>query len=118
MIKRTKKTGTVDVLEYVCDSCTDIMPGQAIEVFFPYGHLNDSESSASHFCSDRCLVEFETKFIKKFGTWKSEALPADKRVRSSDEWRSSRPKKTDDTSPKARRTTKRKNNRQEQENES
>lgn len=107
MIKRTKKPGTVDVIEYVCDNCTKVMPGQAIEVFYPYGHLNDSESTASHFCSDKCLVEFETKFVKKYGSWKSEALSPEKKVRSSAEWREGRAKKTDTTAPKARRATNR-----------
>jgi len=109
MIKRTTGAGTVEVLSYVCDNClgkttpkdaVKTMPGAPIMVYYPYGHLADSVDGPSHFCSDKCVIEFETKMLKKFGNWKSEPELGE-RVRSSAEWREIQGKKT--TSPKARR---------------
>ena len=61
MIKRTQRPGLVDVIEYVCDSCIKIMPGEAIQVYYPYSHPNDSLDGPSHFCSDQCLVSNATR---------------------------------------------------------
>ena len=100
MIKRSATQGEVEVLTYVCDMCVKEMPGAPIMVYYPYGHLNDSIDGPSHFCSDKCVVEFEKKMITKYGNWKSAPLPEGEKVRSSTEWRADRGK-----TPKARRAT-------------
>ena len=74
-------------------------------VYYPYSHLNDSLDGPSHFCSDKCLVAFETKLIKKYGSWKSESLAPSDKVRSSSEWRAEKNKRTPEP-PKARRASK------------
>ncbi|KKN19580.1 hypothetical protein LCGC14_0944370 [marine sediment metagenome] len=103
MIKREKTTGDTTVVTYICDNCVKPMPGAAINVYYPYGHINDSLDGPSHFCSDKCLVEFTAKLVKKYGPWRSkEEVRKGKRVRSSAEWR-----KGGVTNPKARRVVRR-----------
>ena len=106
MIKRSSTVGTVELITYVCDMCVKEMPGAPIMVYYPYGHLNDSIDGPSHFCSDKCIAEFEKKMIAKYGNWKSEPLPAEAKVRSSAEYREAKVKKV--TTPKARRGPSRK----------
>ncbi len=103
MIKRERATGDTTVVTYVCDNCVKAMPGAAINVYYPYGHINDSLDGPSHFCSDKCLVEFTAKLVKKYGAWKSkEEMKKGKRVRSSSEWRRGKI-----SNPKARRVVRR-----------
>lgn len=105
MIKReTRTTGEAEIVVYICDNCVKEMPGAAIRVYYPFGHINDSLDGPSHFCCDKCLVAFEDKLVKKYGPWKSTKPEAGKKVRSSSEWRKSRgvtPR------PKARRVVRR-----------
>ena len=103
MIKREKATGDTTVVTYICDNCVKAMPGAAINVYYPYGHINDSLDGPSHFCSDKCLVEVTAKRVKKYGPWKSkEEIIKSKKVRSSAEWRKGKV-----TNPKARRVVRR-----------
>lgn len=82
MIKRS--TDSTEIATWVCDHCTKEMPGLPIRVYYPKEHINDSDSGgASHFCSDRCLIEFEQKLTKKYGFWKS--TPVEEKVQASEE---------------------------------
>lgn len=117
MIKRSKGTGTVDLLSYVCDSCIKEMPGEPIMVYFPFTHMADSVDGPSHFCSDKCLVEFSTKLSKKFGAWKSTGLKPEKPVKTSAEWRAERVKTPQAPKARSRSKTPKKNKRQNQENQ-
>ena len=112
MIKRSTGVGPVEVISYICDNCLGKnrpqdevreMPGAPIMVYYPYGHVNDSIDGATHLCSDKCVIEFAQKLIKKYGNWKSEQELGSK-VRTSNEWRASKVKKVTDL-PKARRAT-------------
>ncbi len=102
MIKRDTVIGEKVVATYVCDNCVKEMPGAPIIVYYPYGHINDSLDGPSHFCSDKCVVEFQEKLMKKYGSWKSAVIDS-KKVRSSDAWR----KSTGKSIPKARRVVRR-----------
>ncbi len=102
MIKRDTTIGEKIVVTYICDNCVKEMPGAPIIVYYPYGHINDSLDGPSHFCKDKCVIEFEDKLMKKYGPWKSAALGG-KKIRSSDSWR----KSTGKSSPKARRVVRR-----------
>lgn len=109
MIKRDNTGGEKIVVTYVCDNCIREMPGAPIITYYPYGHINDSLDGPSHFCKDKCVVEFQEKLMKKYGPWKSAKIVAKKKVRSSDAWR----KSTGASAPKARgvvRRRKRKTN--------
>lgn len=99
MIKRDTTMGEKIIVTYICDNCVKEMPGAPILVYYPYGHISDSLDGPSHFCSDKCVIEYETKMIKKYGAWKSESAEKKKKLRSSDEWR----KTQKVTRPKARR---------------
>jgi len=81
MIKR--KLDSIETDAYVCDNCTKEMPGLPIICYYPYGHVNDSMDGPSHFCSDKCIIEFEQKITKKYGFWKS--TPIEEKVRASNE---------------------------------
>ena len=75
MIKKDTTTrGEQVVVTYVCDHCVKEMPGLTIMVYYPYGHINDSLDGPSHLCSDKCLVEFQRKLMKKYGPWESETV--------------------------------------------
>jgi len=106
MIKR--KVLPIELDAYVCDNCIKEMPGLPLICYYPYGHVNDSMDGPSHFCSDKCLVEFEQKITKKYGFWKS--TPIVEKVRASEEGaktstRLETPTEPGDT-PKARRGSK------------
>ena len=102
MIKKDTTTeGERVVVTYVCDSCVKEMPGLAIMIYFPYGHINDSLDGPSHFCSDKCVIEFENKMMKKYGAWKSETI--ERKIPPSKEGRT----KSRSTRPKARRVVRR-----------
>lgn len=102
MIKRDK-TNEDNPITYVCDNCLGEMPGAAITVYYPYGHINNSPDSPAHYCSDKCLVAFEAKLVKRFGPWKSKKETVDKKkVRSSADWRKSK-----GIIPKAKRVVRR-----------
>lgn len=102
MIKKdTTTTGEKVVVTYVCDNCVKEMPGLTIMVYYPYGHINDSLDGPSHLCSDKCLIEFNTKLMKKYGAWKSEKI--EKKTPSSVEGRA----KPRVVRPKARRAVRR-----------
>lgn len=103
MIKRDTVIGEKVVVTYICDNCVKEMPGAPIIVYYPYGHINDSLDGPSHFCKDKCVVEFQEKLMKKYGAWKSDTIVASKKVRSSDDWRKTAGK----TRPKARRVVRR-----------
>lgn len=109
MIKRTQMPGMIELVEYVCENCVKVMPGAPIMVYYPYGHSADSIDGPSHYCSSKCMVEFETKLVKKYGNWKSDKSTS-LNVKSSAEWRAVKSKKTETTdSPKARRAKATKN---------
>jgi hypothetical protein len=107
MIKRKSSPEELDA--YVCDNCIKEAVGTIIMVYYPYGHINESTDGPSHFCSDKCLIEFQQKITKKYGYWKS--TPPEP-VRSSQEDRKAytRTKASTGTgdSPKARRGAKKK----------
>ena len=109
MIKRDTTVGEKIIVTYICDNCVKEMPGAPIIVYYPYGHINDSLDGPSHFCKDKCVVEFTDKLVKKYGPWKSEAIES-KKVRSSETWR----KTTGKTPPKARRVVRRRINKRKQ----
>ncbi len=121
MIKQAKAN---DVTEYVCDNCVKEAAGNVIIVFYPTGHIADSDNVPSHFCSDKCLREYTDKLIKKYGNWKSTPIIAEKKVRTSTEWREEKARKNAlmNPPPKARTSPKtpksKKPKTQEQENES
>lgn len=98
MIKRETTKDSKQVVTYVCDNCVKEMPGAAIIVYYPEGHINDSDSGPSHFCSDKCLVAFEKKLTTKYGEWKSSSVK--EKMRASNEDLQSYTK----TPPKARRS--------------
>jgi len=102
MIKRDTTVGEKIIVTYVCDNCVKEMPGAPILVYYPYGHINDSLDGPSHFCKDKCVIEFEEKLVKKYGPWKSFNIES-KKVRSSESWR----KATGKSIPKARRVVRR-----------
>ncbi len=108
MIKRDNTDGEKIVVTYVCDNCVREMPGAPIICYYPYGHINDSLDGPSHFCKDKCVIEFEEKLIKKYGPWKSESLGG-KEIRSSESWR----KSTGKSSPKSRRVVRRRRTKKE-----
>lgn len=97
MIKREPTKDSKQVVTYVCDNCVKEMPGAAIIVYYPEGHINDSDSGPSHFCSDKCLVSFQKKLTTKYGEWKSSSVK--EKMRASNEDLQSYTK----TTPKARR---------------
>ncbi len=102
MIKKDTTSATERVVvTYICDNCVKEMPGLTIMVYYPYGHINDSLDGPSHLCSDKCVIEFNTKLMKKYGVWKSQAI--EKKVASSVEGKA-KPKVT---RPKARRAVRR-----------
>lgn len=106
MIKREGKN-MEEAVAYICDSCVKEMPGAPIMVYFPYGHINDSVDGPSHFCSDKCLIEFQQRITKKYGSWKS--TPATEKVRASEEDTRAYTRTKSSAggdSPKARRSTK------------
>lgn len=70
---------------YVCDNCVKDIPGAAIIVYYPYGHVCDSVDGPSHFCSDFCMTEFAQKTIKKFRNWKSTSIKQEEKVKASEE---------------------------------
>lgn len=108
MYKKTINSVTgKNVVTYICDNCVKEMPGSAIMVYYPYGHPCDSIDGPSHFCSDKCVIEWQKKEIKKFGEWKSKTEKRDSKVRSSSEWRR---EKNSPKAPGAARKTSRRNN--------
>ena len=100
MIKRDNATTNV-IAAYVCDNCVKEMPGLPVKVYFPYGHINDSIEGASHFCSDKCVIDFMQKIAKKYGFWKSE--PVEEKVKNSEEDSKSYTKPKPEPETKARK---------------
>jgi len=59
---------------YICDFCIKEILSNAIMVYYPHSHCNESEEGPSHFCSDDCLVKFQKKIMAKYGKWVSRAI--------------------------------------------
>ena len=93
MIKKAVNPNELD--GHVCDHCLKEVAGSPIQAYFPYGHPADSIDGPSHLCSDKCLIDYVSKLMRKYGHWRSRAVKVKENIRSSEQWRGEKTSRPD-----------------------